>query len=89
MWETFVDFDNSHRMVYLQKLYSVTLAYFLKVKNLNFNISQTVRASAKMHGTTFKDLDICERMMPFRKLHILTLIYFFKEKIEILISRKR
>ena len=33
MWQAFVDFDISDRMVYLRKLNSVTLTYFLEVKN--------------------------------------------------------
>ena len=42
------------------------------------NISETVRASAKIHGMAFKDLDICQRMIPLQKLHLMTLTYFFK-----------
>ena len=48
---TFIDFDICHRMAPLQKLYFMTLTYFLKVKNVNFHISETVREQ-KMYGTT-------------------------------------
>ena len=41
--------------------------------NYNLNISEKVRASAIMQGTTFKDFDICQRMTPLRKLHQMTL----------------
>ena len=43
-----VDFDICHRMVSLRKLYSVIVTCFLKVNILSVNISQMVRASAKM-----------------------------------------
>ena len=79
MWESFVDFDICHRAVLLRKLYSVTLTYFLKVKN-KVNISETVWANAEMRNTTFTDMDICQRMIPFRKLRQMTLIYLFKIK---------
>ena len=36
--ESFIDFDIYHRMVSMQKLKSVTLTYFLKVKNKNNNV---------------------------------------------------
>ena len=42
-----VDFDICHRMALMQKLYSVTLTYLLKVTIINFYISETARASAK------------------------------------------
>ena len=49
----------------------------------NANISDMVRADAKLHGTTFKELDICQR-----KLHLMSLTYFFKvKKNEIFVSR--
>ena len=34
MWETFVNFEISHRMAQLLKLYSVILTYLLKAKKL-------------------------------------------------------
>ena len=42
--------DICHRMVSLQKMISVTLTYLLMVKNVNVNISEMVRASAKWIG---------------------------------------
>ena len=51
---------------------------FWRSKLLNVNISEKVRASAKMHGTTFKDLDICRWMIPLRQLHAVILSYYFK-----------
>ena len=51
----FVDFGVYRRMASLRKCYSVTLTYFLKVKIRNVNISEAVRAGAKMHGTSFED----------------------------------
>ena len=48
---------------------------------LNVDISEIVRASAKIHRTTFVDLDICQRMLQWRKLHLIILTYFFKIKI--------
>ena len=44
MWES-ADFDTCRRTVSSRKLYSLTLTYFLKVKNKN-NISDTVLAGA-------------------------------------------
>ena len=49
--ESFVDFDICHRMVSSRKLYFVTLTYFYKVEKEEFNIAETLRASAKMNGS--------------------------------------
>ena len=46
----------------LQKLYTLTLTYFLGSNNLNINISETVRASSEMCHTGFIDFDICNQM---------------------------
>ena len=58
---TFVDFDISHRMALLRKLYYATVTYFLKVTKYNFYISETVRASAKLCG---RHLWIIRRQLP-------------------------
>ena len=48
------------------------MTYFSKVKMWNANISGTVRAEAKMHGTIIVDFDI---------YHLVILTYFLKVKI--------
>ena len=42
----FIDFDNHYEKEPLRKLFSVTLTYFLKVKNIS--ISEMVSTSAKI-----------------------------------------
>ena len=54
MYKSFVDFDICHRMVSLRELYSLTLTYIFKVKTLNVNFSETVRANAKCVGVEGK-----------------------------------
>ena len=44
--EVICRFDICLRMVSLQKLYSVTFTYFLKVNNLNASIFEAVKACA-------------------------------------------
>ena len=56
---------------------------------LNVNISDMVKASAKMHKMTFIDFNFCQWLMPLRKLHLMTLTYFFKVKIRKYISWKQ
>ena len=41
-------------------------------------MSETVRASVKMYGTTFVGLDICHRMTSLQKLYSVTLTYVLK-----------
>ena len=41
---TIVNFDICHRMVSLQKLYSVTLIYFSKVKDMYRDLTTVVNA---------------------------------------------
>ena len=48
---------------------------------LNFYISETVRARAKMCGETFVDFDISYRIVPLQNLYSVTLTYFLKVKI--------
>ena len=86
---TFVDFDICHRMASLRRLYSVTLTYFFKVIFLfkNVNISDKVRACAKMNQMIFIDFDICQQITPLPKLYSLSFTYFFQgHKFKMLIS---
>ena len=46
----------------MQKLHFVAMIYFFKVKIVNVNIWEMVRAIRKMHGTTSTDFDICHGM---------------------------
>ena len=79
MWEKYVDCDVCHRMMQLRKLHSAILDLHFEDSNLKIvDHSETVRASARIHGTTFKDFDICQRTISLRKLHLMT--YFFKVK---------
>ena len=48
---TFKDFDICQWMIPLQKFHRMTLAYFFKIKNGNFNILETVRLSATCEMT--------------------------------------
>ena len=48
-------------------------------QNPKMLMSESVRASANMHGTIFKHLDICQRMIPLRKLYLMSFIYFFND----------
>ena len=66
----------------------VTLNLLFESKKIrNVNISETVWASANMHGTTSVDFDIFHRMTTLRKLYSVTLTYFLGKKFEMLISR--
>ena len=56
-------FEICHGMVSLQKLYSVTMSYFLKIKNYMSYISETMTAGTIMHRMTYIDLDICQLMI--------------------------
>ena len=69
-------------MCHCENCTSWPLSTFWRSKSENVNISETVRASAKMHRTPFKDLDICKQI---RNVYLMTLIYFFRVKIEIFI----
>ena len=77
MWETFVDLDilPAYGVIVLRDLDLV-----FQGQQIYVNISETVRASAKLHRTTFKDLDIYQRMIPLRKFYLIPFTYFFKVK---------
>ena len=49
VWKYLVDFHTWNRIALLQKLYSVTMTYFWKVKDIN--ISEMVGADMKMYGS--------------------------------------
>ena len=55
----FIDFDICNLPATLPVLYSVTLTYLFTVKYFKCNISETVRASAKLQEMTFVDFNIC------------------------------
>ena len=64
---SFKEVDIPHRMEPLRMFYTVTLTYIVKVNNfLNINISETVRAIAKMYDATLIEFDICYQMTPLR-----------------------
>ena len=74
-----VGFDICHRKASLRKFHSMTFSCFLKVTIWNVNVSEMVRASAKMHGTTFVEFDICRRMASMWKLYTMTMTYFLAD----------
>ena len=75
---TFVDLSHLPSISVIAKMYFVTLTYFLKVIYLKRYISETIRVSAKMHGTTFLDFDYLSLKDNF--LYSMTVTYFLNFK---------
>ena len=55
-----VDFDICHRKVSAKIVFRDQDLF--KVENYNFHVSETIRASVKMCGSSFVDFDFCHRM---------------------------
>ena len=60
--KTLVDFDICHRMALLRKLFSVTLIYFLKVKDLHQDLLTVVTSNHSSATRASKDSnrDLCK-----------------------------
>ena len=76
----YVDFNICNRMKHCKNCIPWPRPTFWRSKIWNVNISEMVRASAKMYRMTFLDFDIFYRMASLRELYNVTLIFFLKFK---------
>ena len=65
-----------YRMASLRMLYSLTLTYFFHDQIFQVDVSNTLRASAKLEMMTFVYFNIFYQMASLRMLYSLTVTYF-------------